>query len=292
MADVPTRPGAPALVASFFTLAGAGFAEPPRNRFTARCAAAAAAGFSGIGLHADDLARTVDAGLPVPEMQAVLRDHGLSVVEIEFLGGWVDLPPGAWAPVSAAIGSVAEKFGGRHVSAGEFRGDIALNPDGAAASLRAHADRLARQGLRVAVEAFPWSVLGRVETAIDLVRRSGAANAGILVDVWHFYNCGGSAELLADLPGAGIAAVQLNDGPRVRSDDPADLLHAARTRRELPARGDLDVVGLIRAVRAAGFAGPWCVEVNTPAFRALPVDEAARQAAETSRAVLGAAGVG
>lgn len=288
MTDAPPRPGSPDLVASFFTLSGAGFAEPPRHSFAARCAAAAAAGFAGIGLHADDLARTVEAGLPVPEMKAVLRDHGLSVVEIEFLGGWTDLAPGVSAPSAAAIEAVAHEFGGRHVSAGEFRGDVALDAAAAAAALRAHADRLARLDLLVAVEAFPWSALGRVETAIDLVRRSGAANAGIMVDVWHFANTGATVELLADLPGAGIAAVQLNDGPLVHED----FLTAARTRRALPGRGDLDVVGVVRAVRSAGFDGPWCVEVNTPEFRALPVAEAARLAADTSRAVLRAAGVG
>lgn len=288
MADVPPRPGPPDLVASFFTLSGAGFAEPPRNGFVERCRAAATAGFTGIGLHADDLARTVDAGLPVPEMRAVLRDHRLSVVEIEFLGGWTDLPPGVLAPSAAAIEAVAQAFGGRHVSAGEFRGDVPLDVAAAAAALRAHADRLAGLDLLVAVEAFPWSVLGRVETAIELVRRSGAANAGIMVDVWHFYNTGATVELLADLPGAGIAAVQLNDGPLVHEDH----LTAARTRRALPGRGDLDVVGLVRGVRSAGFDGPWCVEVNTPEFRALPVDEAARQAAAAARAVLRAAGIG
>lgn len=48
----------PGLVASFFTLSGAGFADPPRNTFIERCEAAAAAGFTGIGLHADDLPRS------------------------------------------------------------------------------------------------------------------------------------------------------------------------------------------------------------------------------------------
>lgn len=278
----------PDLVASFFTLSGAGFAEPPRNTFVQRCEAAAAAGFTGIGLHADDLTRTVDAGVGVDEMRDVLRSNGLSVIEIEFLGGWTDLSPGTFAPCTDAILTVADAFGGRHVSGGEFRSDINLDPAPAAAALRGHADRLAERELLVAVEAFPWSAVDRVETAIDLVRRSGAPNAGILIDVWHFYHCGGSVDLLADLPGAGIAAVQLNDGPRVHDD----FLTAARARRALPGQGELDVVGLIRAVRSAGFVGPWCVEVNTPLFRALPVAEAARQAADASREVLGAALVG
>ena len=57
------------------------------------------------------------------------------------------------------------------------------------------------------------------------------------------------------------------------------------------ARANCDVVSLIRAVRRAGFTGPYCVECNTPTFAALPVDEAARRAADTARGVLHAAGV-
>src|SRR5918994_5183834 len=76
------------LVASFFTLTGAGFGEEPRYSFIERCRAAAAAGFTGIGLHADDLPRTIASGLDVAGMQAVLADTGLQVVEIEFIGGW------------------------------------------------------------------------------------------------------------------------------------------------------------------------------------------------------------
>ena len=84
--------------------------------------------------------------------------------------------------------------------------------------------------------------------------------------------------MLDDLPGAGVAAVQLNDGPLVTDD----FLKHARAQRKLPGDGDLDVVGLIRAVQASGYSGPYCVEVNTPEFRALPVDEAARKAAEAA----------
>jgi sugar phosphate isomerase/epimerase len=84
VADTPTGYE---LVASFFTLTGAGFGEEPRYSFVERCRAAADAGFTGIGLHADDLPRTVASGLSVAVMQAVLADTGLRVVEIEFMGG-------------------------------------------------------------------------------------------------------------------------------------------------------------------------------------------------------------
>jgi sugar phosphate isomerase/epimerase len=283
----------PGLVASFFTLSGAGFAQPPRNTFIERCEAAAAAGFTGIGLHADDLPRTVAAGLDVAEMQAVLKVNGLDLVEIEFLGGWAFPPPGSegLAPGLRDIEAVADALGGRQVSAGEFSGATPLDSDElrdrAAEALRANADRLAERGLLVALESFPWSALADTVIAIDLLRRAGAPNAGLLIDVWHFYNGGGDPALLVDLPAAGIAGVQLNDGPLVHGN----FLEHARAERRLPGDGELDVVRLIHAVRRAGFTGPYCVEANTPEFRALPVAEAARRAADSARTVLRSAGV-
>ena len=121
----------PGLVASFFTLSGASFVEPPRNSFIERCEAAAAAGFSGIGLHCDDLARTIAAGVDIPEMRAVLRNNGLALVEIEFLGGWAFSPgqTGGISPSLAGIEAVADALGGRQVSAGEFSGDTPLDTD-------------------------------------------------------------------------------------------------------------------------------------------------------------------
>ena len=84
--------------------------------------------------------------------------------------------------------------------------------------------------------------------------------------MWHFYNGGGHPDQLVDLPGAGITGFQLNDGPLVHDD----FQRHARAERQLPGEGELDVVGLIRAVRRAGFTGPYCVEANTPEFRSLP----------------------
>jgi sugar phosphate isomerase/epimerase len=285
--------GFPGLVASFFTLSGAGFVEPPRNSFVERCEAAAAAGFTGIGMHVDDLPRTIAAGVDVSEMRAVLRTNGLALVEVEFLAEWAvnNGRHGGLSPALAGIEAVCDALGGRHVSAGEFSGDALLGTedalDGAAKALRANADRLAERGLLVALESFPWSAITNAGIAIDLLRRADAPNAGLLIDVWHFYNGGGQPGHLVDLPTAGITAVQLNDGPLVHDD----FQQHARAERQLPGEGELDVVGLIEAVVRAGFTGPYCVESNTPELRNLPVAEAARRAAEAANGVLHSAGV-
>ena len=215
-------------------------------------------------------------------MRAVLAGTGLRLVEIEFLGGWaLDVDGPALEATTAGVEAVADALGGRHVSAGEFRPGW-LDLDVAAARLAGLAERLAGRGLRVALEAFPWSAQLDGGVDVELLRRAGSAHAGLMVDVWHFFNGGGELDAFDRLPGAGIVAVQLNDGPRVHTD----FLQHARSARRLPAYGQLDVVGLVRAVQAAGFAGPWCVEVNTPVFRDLPIEAAARAAADAALDVL------
>jgi hypothetical protein len=85
---------------------------------------------------------------------------------------------------------------------------------------------------------------------------------------------------------APIAAVQLNDGSRVHEDY---LVHA-RAARKLPGEGELDISALLQAVDRTGFTGPWCVEVNTPEFRSLAVDDAAHRTAAAASGALDAAG--
>ena len=141
------------------------------------------------------------------------------------------------------------------MSAGEFRGDVSLDTDeamdAAAAALRISADRLAAHGLLVAVEAFPWSAISTVGRATELVRRSGAPNAGLMIDVWHFYNSGADLEALQDLPGAAsqpCSSTTGNGSAMTSCGTPAPA--------GAPGEGELDVLGLIRAVRRAGFDGP------------------------------------
>ena len=263
-------------VASFYTLSGAAFGEAPRTSFAERCEAAAAAGFSGIGLRIDDLDRTVASGVTVEDMRAILTHTGLELTEIEFLSGWALQPDAATLRrLEDKLYAVADLLGGRHVTTGEFAaGDQTFDIEQAASRFQALCRRVADHGLLVALEPFPWSVIRDVRTALHLLGLAAAPNAGLLVDAWHFFNCGATLDDLDSVPASRISAVQLNDGPRVQED----FLWHARNRRRLPGDGELDVVGLVRRLQRIGYAGPYCVEVNYPGFRELPVTEAAEQA--------------
>ncbi|MFE2427476.1 sugar phosphate isomerase/epimerase family protein [Streptomyces sp. NPDC059373] len=260
------------LTASFVTLSGAGFAQPARVPFAERCRAAAAAGFTGIGLHTDDYRRMRAAGASDASLRTLLDTEGLALREIEFLSGWATVGTRG-ADTLAAVGALGDAFRPHHVTAGEFGADD-LDIVGAGARLRTICDDVAAHGLRVAVEAFPWSGLKDVATARAVVEASGAPNAGLMIDVWHFYNTRSALADLDGLPPDRIVAVQLNDGRVVDGD----FLTEARQGRLLPGDGELDVAGLLLGLHERGFRGPYCVEVNYPGYRDLPVDEMAAQA--------------
>ena len=274
------------LTASFVTLSGAGFAEPARVPFGERCRAAASAGFSGIGLHHQDYAAMVADGMDESGLRASADRSGLEVCEIEFLAGWSQGNGSEAASTQQWIERMASVLSPHHVTAGEFLAD-AIDVDQAATNLRRICAQLAPLGLLVAVEAFAWSGLCDYATARTVVETADAPNAGLMIDTWHFYNTRSTTDDLADLDPNRIIGVQLNDG-RVVS---GDYLVEARRGRLLPGHGELDVTGLIAFLHQMGFEGPYCVEVNYPGYRDLPVDEMATLAYGQAAAALAAAGV-
>ena len=56
--------------------------------------------------------------------------------------------------------------------------------------------------------------------------------------------------------------------------------------RRLPGEGEFDLAGLIAATRAAGYDGPYGIEILSHAHRALPVEQAAVAACESVRRIL------
>jgi sugar phosphate isomerase/epimerase len=261
---------APNLTASYVTLAGAGFTEPPRFTFRHRCEAASAAGFARIGIHLRELET-----LKPTDVADILSDNGLELGEIEFFAGWV--APGSEPESQSTLAKARELAlstgGGDHLSSGDFVGDP-LDIDGAATRLQGAAEAIAHVGLKIAVEAFAWSAINSVPTASALLARADADNAGHLLDVWHFYNTGSTTESIADLDVTTVAAVQLNDGPRVHEN----FMWNARNTRLLPGEGELDVRGFVEALRSIGYDGPFGIESSYPEFRQLDVSEAALRA--------------
>jgi len=124
----------PKLTASYITLAGAGFSEPPRFTFRQRCEAASAAGFARIGIHLNDLTT-----LTAADVADILSENDIELGEIEFFASW---SPRSESATRATLEKVRELAvttgGGDHLSSGDFAGG-SLDIDGAATRPRERA---------------------------------------------------------------------------------------------------------------------------------------------------------
>src|SRR3954471_21596295 len=147
------------------------------------------------------------------------------------------------------------------------------DPARAAEDLAAITERAARRGLRIGYEALAF---GRYVTlwrqAWDIVRQVGHPALGLIVDSFHTLALGDDPSGLADVPGEKIFFVQLADAPRLNMD----VLTWGRHFRNFPGQGDLDVTGFVRAVLASGYTGPLSLEIFNDDFRAAPARMTAR----------------
>ena len=237
------------LVASYFTLTGTPVGQPPRFSFEDRVAAAAAAGFAGIGLLADEYLALQAAGRRDVELRQILDDHGVRIVEVEFAYGWSD-GGSSVDDLEVALLSMADAFSPHHLTCGDIRPVSDAPPrDVLIERFAALCDRAAEHGTRVAVEFLPWSVIPDLRTAWAIVDGAGRANGGVLLDAWHYFRGAPDETLLRSLPSSAVVGVQLDDADE--PDGPA--MEDTILRRRLPGAGTFDLVGLVstRSMRSA-----------------------------------------
>jgi sugar phosphate isomerase/epimerase len=87
---------------------------------------------------------------------------------------------------------------------------------------------------------------------LELIDATGADNIGLVLDSWHWWQAGDSADDIRNLKNEQVILVDLNDAPagveKTRQSD---------GRRELPlATGVIDVVPFLKALNAIGYDGP------------------------------------
>jgi sugar phosphate isomerase/epimerase len=272
------------LLASCWTTAGPAKPLSPDERspfpLDRRIGAAAEAGFVGFGLlHADLIDAEERHGLAWVAHQ--LARSGIRFVELEMLNDWFTDGPRRAASdrVRSDLLRAAEELGALHIKVGgETDGTAWEWPLLVDAFGRLCADA-ARAGTRIAVEPMPFGQIRDLDTGRRLIDDAADDRGGLMLDLCHMARAGVDLADIAALPARFVFGVELDDADR---EPHGTLLDDTLDHRRLCGEGELDVIGFIRAVRAAGFVGPWGVEILSHEFRRLSLDDQVARAFTTT----------
>ena len=261
------------------------FSRPRFGQFDERVAAAAAAGYAGIGLYVDEYARLRDQeGRSAADIRGVLEHHGIVLADAEVASGW-------WATdgpahdngrrIEALAYEMADEMGVRYLQA---IGSYHCSFDQAVEQFAALCDRAAEHGLLVGIEWLPFTNITTAADAQRIVEAADRPNAGYCADIWHHARGANDLSLITALEPDKVFAIQMNDGPTL--PQLADYKDDCLANRVPPGEGEFDCVGFLRTLLDMGVDAPISVEVCSTSLWAGPIDVAAERSAVGMRRVL------
>lgn len=265
------------LLGSYWTLAGgadptgSGAPEWSPFDFENRVETAADVGFDGIGLWHADLEHVLEER-SLAEMRAVLDDHDVRYVELEFLDFWFldedDDRRRAADERWTLLLEAADALDAHHIKVGNMRGIETPIERLSEAFDRLCADAAAHD-TRVGYEMMPVDALTELDEVLAVVE--GPDNGGILLDTWHVVKMGVPFDDLRVVRPEQLVGVELNDG---YVDSDRTISDETTSHRLLPGEGEFDVPRFVDVLRDVGYDGPWGVEVLSADLRELPMTEA------------------
>lgn len=270
------------LIASCWTSAGAVAPLDPDERSThsidERIDVLMRTGWSGMGLNQADLAE-IRRTIGFAELRRKLDAAGLRYREVEFLNDWW-LEDGLWRGTWELLLEAAETIGASFIKVGAAFNGPEEDLEYLVGPFRRLGNEASDRGLRVAIEPIAFSGVDTIPKGTDLVREVGLSNVGVCIDFWHVFRAGTPFdEITAAVSGDRVFSVEMGDCPR---EALPDLFTDTKDNRRLCGEGDFDVQGLVDAIRATGFRGPWGVEMLSREYRELPFEEALRAAHDSA----------
>jgi sugar phosphate isomerase/epimerase len=125
-------------------------------------------------------------------------------------------------------------------------------------------------------DGHPYPFIYTLEGMMELAVAIGTGNVGLLLDVWHLYTSGGSAEDISAITADNVVLVHVNDAP-------AGIAREAHidSKRCLPMEtGVIQAPAMLRVLDALGYDGPVMAEPFSQSLNELgqkkPLSAAAR----------------
>lgn len=255
------------MLASYFTIAGnvpptAADTSSPWS-FADRVAAAADAGYVGVGIRAADLA-VVRADIGLQEMKRILDDHDMRYIELDVLTDW--FATGERRSASDAVRKelleAADVLGPYHI---KITGDR-VGQDWPLEVYVEAFEQLCRDaeksGTLIALEVIPMTGIPDLQSGLAVVSEAGASNGGLCIDIWHMERGGVPFTEIAATPPEYVKYVEIGDAP----PGPATWEDTFMN-RTLCGEGSFDIPGFVTAIRSTGYQGPVGMEIIGEAHR-------------------------
>lgn len=212
-----------------------------------RVAAAAEAGYMGIGLRVGDYWAARDAGMSDQQIHDVLVDAGIEVVEVEAEWDWAGPFEGMRRSMLETLTRrLPEVLNYRCLNAFVF--DAHPEDDIIPSYIRL-CERAAQTDTLVGLEFLPYSAIPNLSATLRILEATACPNAGLVFDTWHFARSGGTIGDLRDLPGRSLLSIQLSDVLPTPLDEPRT---EARHHRQVPGEGAANLRGTLQAIANSG----------------------------------------
>lgn len=247
-----------------------------------KIAVAAEAGYEGIELWHDDIDKHLAGGGKLADIQQALQETGLAVPTTIYVKGWFET---AGREHEQALAECRRRFeqaaavGARHVIAGPPLGKADVEQG--AKNYRELLEIGLAYGVRPAMEFLGFvEQYNTIESALEVMRKSGHPEATIVLDPFHVFRGGGSMEAISQLRAGQVAISHFNDTPAV---PPREIQHDKD--RVLPGDGHLDLARYLSLLSGTGYRGFLSLELFSESLWSCPPREVARIGLEKMRAV-------
>ena len=215
--------------------------------FEDRVVAAKKAGYEGIGLRAETYVDALAEGLHDEDILAILEKHDMLVTEVEYIVQWAEENRSYEQMYKEQMCfHMCDLFNVGHINCGLMEN---YSVEHTAKKL---AELCARAGHRIiGVEPMPYSGIPNLEKGWAVVEASGAENAALILDTWHWVRANQSYDLLTPEQAKKVISIQINDAYERPYAD-SILRDESMHDRLAPGTGAKDTAGFLKMIKDAG----------------------------------------
>lgn len=215
--------------------------------FEERVKVAKEAGYEGIGLRAETYVDALNEGLFDEDILAILKKYEMKVTEVEYIVQWAEEKRSYEQKYKEQMCfHMCRLFDVNHINIGLMEN---YSVEYTAQKLKELCQRAGK--FTIGLEPMPYSGVPNFDKAWAVVQASGAENAAIILDTWHWVRADQPYFKLTPEQAAKIVSIQINDAyerPYAASILRDESMHD----RLAPGVGAKDTAGFVSMIKESG----------------------------------------